>query len=355
MTTTEIHFPCLTGNGKTTILDTSKFKHDKLKNPVTKKVLGKFLGFKLINPLTLMDQIDLDPNMEIRANHLGTNEVNDIKDSFKANGYNAEEYPPLVDKEGKLRDGRHRIKAAADLHISLFPVAVYDWDEDVTDEEKRDFDFVANVNHLPRNRYKKIDYVYRGFRKIQNGTLIATIDDIEDWLYNKSGATAQFTNNNGDLTSIRNQIMARNDQAELGEKPTKIFSQEQAKAWVSENVKSNSPTIPVDAGNGGFQHAHLAWTQHILKHNAKGDIPNIVFYTKKSIHSQAQEALSTTVATLDRLHQQTIRYTNNAIDGIEISATKKPKMYNILGVIPQNETYHKRYIDSKQLVPIDQY
>ena len=92
---------------------------------------GTFQYYTFIN-LDAVDTEDLEySNVTIRSNSgISTTEpIDDMRNSFSVNGFDISHFPPIFGTDGKIRDGRTRIKAAKKNTERHIVAAVYEYDD----------------------------------------------------------------------------------------------------------------------------------------------------------------------------------------------------------------------------------
>ncbi len=344
-----ISFPSMNNDGFTT-LDRRDFittiETIESKYPIV------FKGFSTYNPVKVAEeQLSSEVNYTIRASHVQGPAVNKLASSFMAQGYNTSAFPPIMDTEGRLREGRNRTLAFDQANIKEAPVAIFGWNDSVSEEEKGDFDFLINTTHLPQNMYDRKDFVYRGWNKVKNGEMHGDRGTVEDWVRTKSGATEYFSDNNGDLTKITTDIMRHVRASEAGESPSEQWGRQQAENWIKDNVVLDEPVVSFIATK---QYASKAWCYEMMP-KMNDDVISVVLYTNQPIHSECKKQLRECLTALDEFHADMVSSVSAGLTAINLDPKAVQRRFKICGVVPQNPTYHKWFMEEGQLVPVDVY
>lgn len=344
-----ISFPSMNGDGFTKL--DPRFFESNIRD-IEKKWPVIFKGFSTYNPIEVAkEQLAEDGNTSIRADHTESTDVNTISSSFLAQGYNATAFPPIMDTDGILREGRYRTLAAAQSNIKVAPVAIFAWNESVSEEDKGDFDFEINTRHLPQTIYTKKDFVYRGWNKVKNGEISKDRETVENWVRRRSGATEYFSDNNGDLTKITTDIMRHVRASEMGESHSEKLGRQKAENWINDNVVLDEPVVSFIATK---QYASKAWCYEIMP-KMKDGVVNVVLYTNQTIHSECKKQLRECIKALEEFNSSMVGSVSAGLTGINLDPEAVQRRFKICGVVPQNVTYHKEYMKNGELVPVDEY
>ena len=116
----------------------------KVAGPKKNVITTQNVVFSLSSPTcileTLTTQMSSLHNAAIRANGNKDRADEKIKHSYSRVGWKYNDFPPIVGTDGRIRDGRTRIRAAILAGEEWIPVAIFVFQEDETVDE-----FVANL------------------------------------------------------------------------------------------------------------------------------------------------------------------------------------------------------------------
>jgi len=313
---------------------------------------GTFKGFKLMEVSNLAEQARNDANIGLWAKQNDPKEINILAERFLANDFDICEYPPIVDENDNLIEGRTRCLSAAQIGAVLIPVAIYEWDMGITDKGEFKAKFDVNNNRPYQKVLGMKDYVSFGYANWSKGWLSEHYEDIFDWVINESGASSQFSFISGNLTKIAQDIEKKIKHAKAGEIQNKIEDVNTWNKWIQDNLELDANEYAlVNTGNDSY--AERAFSRNLFNNPCA----KIIFYTSDEYYSDSKENLSKTIAKMEMVHRKCLKYAADHFNSgaIKIDANNIKSKYSIIGHVPQNSGYHEKYIKENKLVPIDEY
>jgi len=300
-----------------------------------------------------LDEIDLNSsnwkNIGIRDDFDETTRIESFRVSFRRHGYDMSEFPPCIDTDGDVMEGRTRIKGAILNGYRYMPVAVY------TRSVKTERNTVTNG--LLANQKKPVfmasfnDYVGAGVNLIAKGQLKATSTAVDDWL-NHEVKIGQVIDNgiNGMVTKIRNAILNRaSTRAGLVWRVTKS----EAEKWIKTNLGLAKADFVLINMADNETYAERAWRQirDALK-NGREPV-NLIFYTTDDDPNAARAGLKKSMEYVENLYCDSWEVVMSQLpEGISLTIPPhRPFVFK--GALPQLVQRHN--INSSNLVSVNNY
>ena len=290
-------------------------------------------------------------NIGIRAKENTTEEarVESFRVSFRQIGYDMGEFPPCIDTDRNILEGRGRIKAAKANGELWMPVAIYSR-TDVTARNTITNGLIANQKK-PMYMTEQSDYVAAAVDLISRNELGNTKEAIESWLYDDVKIRKSIDNSiNGQVTRIREKILKQTKSTSgLVHKMDKSA----AHKWVKDNLNlAKSDYVLVNASDNET-YAERAWRsiRDALKNDK--DPVNIIFYTTETTPEDAKNGLIKATEYLERLYCDSWEVVKSQLPEAFTLNIPAYRPYKFMGAIPQFVKSHK--INSAHLVPIKKY
>ena len=285
----------------------------------------------------------------------GDNErIESFKISFTQNGWLTSFPPPCIDTEGNWLDGRGRVRAAKENGECWIPVARY------TRTDKSIRNTVSNGVSLngsakPVYRTTFAEFVNAGVHLINMGELANTQSEVDNWLYKEACVENVYNNLNGAITRMRETIIKN---AAIDDSLLRTFNNGSAHRWVEKNQgleKDDYVLINSSDASSCQTYAERAFCRRILPAIVEGRSPvNIIFYTSAKTPAAARKGLEDSMATIQKLYNNTFEVVNKLYSGTFAVATLPAnRAYVVMGAIPQIVKDHK--VDGSKLVDINEY
>lgn len=278
-------------------------------------------------------------------------------------GWDSGYFPPIVSTNGKLKDGRTRIRAAIRAGQKYIPCAIYEYVNDSSVRSKNSNGVKANYSD-PRTPVTMKDFETAGVDIILAGEMKNDAIEIEDWLYNEMNITMVFDNNNGVITKIINSIMDsvhrnRNGQVLL------IKDREEWLPWLETSLDEHAAYYRNKFGvhsmndfafyqTGGNKDA-MTFCKYILPNASQGLMTNIVLYSTNPNPDVASENHYAFVESIERYYEQMYSWINRELSGIKLSKPESSPLWRVIGVIPQfvERESHRKLLDKYMLASMD--
>ena len=266
------------------------------------------------------------------------------------------EFPPCVGTDGKPRDGRTRILAAKRAGEKWIIIAIFSYE----DTEKPTTDYISDslsAQQRPASTGVVIgDIVAAGIACINAGECLPEKTAVETLVYNEFEAERFFSNQNGNITKIVNQILNSLDDDGTSGGTTVRRSREEWEEWLSKAGYAKGTYIFLSVDNPTY--AMRAWCQHLLPFfSKKKEVANLILYTNQKTGERARQLLKTFVADLEYFYTSSFSMVNSVQSIVTIEPVmnddRNPKAYKILGAIPQIVDKHE--VNSYKLVDINNY
>ena len=302
-----------------------------------------------------LSAIDLDDNswknIGIRSKKAPEEKarVDSFRVSFRRKGFDTSEFPPCMDTDGNVLDGRGRIKAAKLNGELWMPVARYNRE----DKTARN----TVTNGLRANQKKPSymatfnDYIDAGTDLISKGELDATATAIDNCLY-KDVKIENVIDNSicGQITKIRKGILKRSQKGGL----ILAMDQKDAHKWIKENLNlSKSEYVLLNASpNSNEDYTERGW-RRAREAILNGKTVNIIFYTTANTPPEARSAVKKSTDYLEGLYCDCWKIVNSQLpDAFSLTIPEK-RPFNFMGAIPQFVDTHKT--ESPHLVKLSKY
>lgn len=314
-------------------------------------------------------------NEDIREEQNDRNEeLQNLKVSI-SHGWDTTFFPPCLGTDGRFRDGRSRVLAAIESGEKWMIVALYSYDDSELPATNYLVNgLIANDHHSPAQLTKTADYEGVGVRLILKGELQNDAKNIDDFLYRVCRIERRFSNINGTITKIRNNIIKRANEG-LNGATVRRKNEEEWKQWLENSIAKNpiywyqnhsiSSVDDIAFHKTGRGAAERIFARHILADDgaANGKVTNIVLYGEGTRESLIKEHIAFEEA-LQNFYRNMYKWVNHEIRGVELKHDTNSPMWKILGVIPQfidddqhDTSYNKGYLipmsDIRKLHPMN--
>lgn len=300
-----------------------------------------------------LDEVDLNSsnwkNIGIRDTDDEATRIESFRVSFRRHGYDMSEFPPCIDTDGDIMEGRTRIKSAILNKHCYMPVAVY------TRSVKTERNTVTNG--LLANQKKPVfmasfnDYVAAGVSLIANGELAATSTDVDDWLNHEVKIGRVIDNSiNGMVTKIRNAILGRS-KTDAG--LVWSLTKSEAEKWIKTNLGLAKADFVLVNMADNETYAERAW-RHVREALKNGREPvKLIFYTTDSSPTAARTGLKKSMKYVEDLYCDSWEVVMSQLpDGISLTIPRS-RPFIFKGALPQIVQSHN--INGSNLVPVDKY
>jgi|GEM_PF-4181649 len=325
-------------------------KHDKIRSRDKTISLGTFKGFKLMEVSNLADQARADANIGLWEEQNDPKHIDFLAEKFLVNDFDISHYPPIVDENDEIIEGRSRSLAADQIGAVLIPVAIYEWNVDVTERQKHDAKFGVHLGRQAERTLGMGDFVSDGYSQWSKGWISEHYEDIHNWVVNESGASDLFVSTN--LTKIAQRIEKKISHSKSGEVQNTLGDVKFWNNWIQNNLGlDDSEYYLVNTGNEGYAERALV----------RGLFPNpsnkIIFYASDEFYSDSKAKLSKSIAKMESVHRKSLKHAADHFNShiVKIDTNSIKAKYEIIGHIPQNSGYHEKYIKENKLVPIEEY
>lgn len=309
--------------------------------------------------------VDTDWNAGVREKR-DKRHIETLEASYDKRGFDMSVWPPSIDQNREIIDGRSRIDAAKKKGETHIPVAVFKR-SDLTNRNRVTNGILANMDGMAPLPTTYRDVVVGGFDLIECGELPCTSRAIKEWL-EEIGVDNMFTapSRSQMLSSILKRVKAKKSII-INKTPLEWH------AWISDNLGLKKNSYALVNLNGNESYSERAFTRRILAHcqkyaaqwkkfdeekdEEKGEqAPSffpllIIFYTAGCDVEVAQEGLTEAMENLEKLCQGAYAMVNIVL-GCTLNAKMPPdRPYKILGAVPQVRRKHA--INGSKLVDID--
>ena len=304
-------------------------------------------------------------NAAIRANGNKDRADEKIKHSYSRVGWKYNDFPPIVGTDGKIRDGRTRIRAAILAGWKSIPVAIFSYDVEVNEEFSDVVDGLIANDHQVARRATTKDFITAGVNLVGKGYINQDQASIDDWLYNVVGIERFYSNIAGTITKISKAILA---QSTPNGDP--IIVDKNREEWVKyltdcKEVKALDIVLP-EAPNPlnenqlvfystGKTNARRCWVDQILGNTTHNYHTYIVLYSTEKTAEKLRQEMKNFANDLEMFYAQTVKLINSQLSGIQI-ALPEQRPFTIVGAIPQfaDDETHKELRILNRLIPLDQ-
>lgn len=311
---------------------------------------AQFIDFIWMN----LDNLDTNDknflNVGIRDGEDNENRIESFQSAFRSVGFDTSYWPPCVDTNGVILEGRTRCVAAKRNGEKWIPFARYSRNDTSTKNTVTN-GLIGNMK-LPQYSAKFNDFIVAGVHLINEGELENTDTAIDSWLYNDLNIDKVYDNSlSGAVTRIRNTIRKR---ASRDDSLILQRSSSECHSWINKNLKlAKQDYILINATQNNPTYAERAW-RLIRKALKEGREPvDIILYTTGHSPKDVRESVKNTVEFIEELYTDSWEVVNSQLpDGVNVSApTERP--YKFLGALPQIVQDHK--ITGNKLVKLSEY
>jgi hypothetical protein len=287
-------------------------------------------------------------NIGIRDTDDEADRIESFRVSFDNLGYDMSEFPPCIDTDGDVMEGRTRIKAAIIDEYRYMPVGVY------TRSDKSERNTVTNG--LLANQKKPVymtrfmDYVAAGVNLIGKGELVATSTAVDNWLNHEVNIGKVMSNNGGRVTKIRNKILSL---SKVDEGLVWSLTKSEAEKWITAHLGLAKADFVLINMADNETYAERAW-RHVRESLKNGREPvNLIFYTTDKSPTAARSSLKKSMKYVEDLYLDSWEVVMSQLPaGISLSIpTKRPFIF--MGALPQIVQSHK--INGSNLVSVAKY
>lgn len=288
--------------------------------------------------------------------------VDSIAVSYSNIGWDISQFPVIVGTDGIPRDGRTRIRAAIKRGEKFIPCALFSYDNSVSVRQNSTNGLLAN-RKLPYVPTKWEDFVSTGVAIIRSGEMKCDLKDIENWLYNEADVTYSYSNAGGNITKIAKQIYER---ASRGGDLLILRSRDDWKNWIEKSIQKypieyqqNFSVRNIDDlvfyESAGSRADHVL-CKHILPNASKGIITNIIIYSANDDSEKTKNNHYDFSHQLDEYYNMMYDWINKELSGIKLMRPHTPKLWRIIGVIPQLRTEeHKKMLKNHILAKMSDF
>ncbi len=283
-------------------------------------------------------------NAAIRANGNKDRADEKIKHSYSRVGWKYNDFPPIVGTDGKIRDGRTRIRAAILAGEEWIPVAIFVFQEDETVD-----DFVANLSEgfvandgLVNRPTTFEDLSEGGVAAIKSGAIMHEKTAIYDLVYNEFEAERFISEK--EIPNLVDDIFER---VVKGEDAVIQLERKEVIAYLkkSPDIPNNVcwPDEPCLPGHAKLEiySTPSNTNQARLWSKIARNIPEetlIVFYTSCKVPSKIKKGYTDMLKYVDDRYDECFDIVNKtyAASGLAINIqAPKDRKYRVLGVYPQ--------------------
>ncbi len=350
-------------------LDPQVYYEKKIQKKANKKQkYGKFIKFTKISLDSYNLWDDELNNAAVRDDQNKDHADEDIAYSYKKDGWLYESFPPIISSDGKIKDGRTRIRAALIAGWDHILVAIFSYDDTQVKEEFASITngLIAN-NHTVARSASMNDFVKGGVELVRLGLLEREHSSIEEWLLNDVEIGNFFDVEAGTHTKIKNRIY------DASGNPSGIIIDKDRDEWVE--YINQTPEfkelgiLGADEANpfgenqlivysASRTNARRCYCDSVLNNQSKDEESckhtYIVLYSNAETEEKVCEAIRNFCNDLNTFYTQSVNMVNGLVNGITISVPKG-RSYTIIGVVPlfdADET-HKTLRSLNRLIPVD--
>ena len=311
---------------------------------------GTFQYYTFIN-LDAVDTDDLEySNVTIRSNSgISTTEpIVDMSNSFSVNGFDVSHFPPIFGTDGKIRDGRTRIKAAKKNSERHIAVAVYEYD-DTSPLNMTINGLQANL-HPPATGTKMLDFIDAGIALVEQKQLSCNEESIKKFLSDVN------IDNFFPHPSIQGKIVKGILKASTsGVSALYTPDQDHWKKSVKKNYGDDVLAISVDYST----YVYRLWAEDIAKSLRLGNGPvKVVLFTKnKKTSAQFVGSIKEFNKNMEMMYKMCFNAVNDSLQlngGLQPQQnTKRP--WVVLGIAPQVIVKHDQQRADGGLVSLNDF
>lgn len=340
------------------------------KQEIENKIDGKFIKFIWI------DLSKKDPNSNelanagVRSEQNSSGSISDMQFSFSKRNWDISEFPPVVDTDEGVYDGRTRIIAAMAEGERFLPAAMI-----VPSEKSKICAFTNGLRlnfHPPRKAAVQEDFIVAGVELIRSKELDRDMLSIEEWLLKKVKIDDYYPNNAGG--SISKIISAIYNRTEKGGDPiVRKLDREKWLDWLESspdmvdvsgrkidsriNLDTDSDFLLYDAPSSTNETRLLG---KILENGCRGRHTYFALYsTNEKDVEYLRAGYKNFLTNVQTYHSSIIKYTNYSVNfpGIDLTKMETPKLYTCLGVLPQlfDGEGHEKAFKAHRIISIDRF
>jgi hypothetical protein len=337
------------------------FDEDTCESKQTNGTFIKF-GWYDISELAYDDEKLENRGVKHKQNTIQATE--DMSHSIFKKGWDSSYFPPIVSTNGKIMDGRTRIRVAIRDGQKYIPCAIFEYEKDKSVRTKNSNGVKANYRDAATAASMN-DFVTAGVDIILKGEMKNDLAEIEDWLYNEMDITQVFSNNNGIITKIINQIM---DSVRRNRNGQVLLTKDRKEwlPWLEESLNRHAAYYRNKFGiqsmddftfyqTGGNKDA-MTFCEHILPNAADGIVTNIVLYSMDPNPDNAAEDHRNYIESIEKYEDYMYSWINREISGVKISKPQNlTPLWRVIGVIPQflESKHHRKLMDNYMLASMD--
>ena len=314
---------------------------------------AEFVRFEWLDLSTVDTDSETFWNIGIRSGNDLESRVESFQVSFRKEGFLTSEFPPCLDTDNEILDGRGRITGAVRNKESYIPVAIYSR----TDNSARNGvtnGLRGNIRH-PQYIAQFNDFVDGGVDLIWKGELEPNAKAVDLLLLNDVEIGNRYDNAiNGMITKVRNAILKR---ANTDDSLVWSRDKKQCQEWLKEHLGlSKSDYVLVNMADNET-YAERAW-RSVRKALKNGDQPvTIVYYTTDPSPSESRIALKKSMQHLNTLYKDSWAVVNALLpEGVTLSPPKE-KPYVFRGAMPQimQDEKHIESREDGELIAVDEF
>ena len=283
--------------------------------------------------------------------------------SLSNKGWDSGYFPPIVTTNGKLRDGRTRIRAAIRAGQQYIPCAIYEYEDENTLTSKYSNGIKANYRD-PSTAAGMNDFITAGVDIIINGEMNNDPIEISDWLYNKMEITRVFNNNNGIITKIINCI---HDTAKRNKNGQVLVIRDRKEwlPWLEESIYKHAASYRTKFGiqsmnditfyqTGGNKDA-MTFCEHILPNASKGIVTNIILYSMDPNPDNAIEDHQNFIKSIEQYEEYMYGWINREVTDKVSKPENTTPLWRVIGVIPQfvEKESHRNLLEDHMLASLN--
>jgi len=283
-------------------------------------------------------------NTAIRSEKEFDERIRRLQNAFSVNGFSTTKFPPCVDQDDNILDGRGRIAAAIRNGEKRIPVARFDL-KDQSSVTMHTIGLLANKTKFPKSDASSSDCLSYAKSLLLEGV---SFEDVKKKLRDEFQIDQQL--GHAEATKLFNKIKKDMNKSEFS--LVQHHRPETAKQWISDNLEVTKYHL---LNTSHETYTGRAWEQILKDPNSK-----IIFYhtgglgcTKEEIrkaHKNAEKRLKS-------LWSETFEVVRSSIaraSGGYVKITKPDNSpYEILGAIPQ--IFGEHDFKRPELIPLNEF
>lgn len=327
---------------------------------------GKFLKFVFFD-ISKLDYFDEQlHNAAIRSTGSKDRGDEKIKHSYSVKGWRYDDFPPIIGTDGRIRDGRTRIRAALLRGEPFIPAALF-----VYEEDEKVNKFVSDLSEgligndgLISRPTTFDDLSEAAVSAIKVGAVMHDKTFITELVVNEFEAERFIPENQiPDLVNEIYERVVRGEDAVIQEDRENILKYLKKCPDIPSNVCfPNEPCLP-GVPKLELYSAPSNTNQGRLWGKIARNIPEetlIVFYTTCKIPSKIKSGYEDMIKYIDDRYEECFDIVNKTYDSNGLSLGAKPpkaRPYKVLGVYPQlpfDET-HISYRKANKIIRLEDY